>query len=378
MKTARAHVEMALAAPRDGLVAAAQREGRLNVIGLPRDWCGYGALIDTFKARYGLAVNEIDPGAASGCEIESIRRNSAGLHAPDVIDVGFSFGPTAKRDGLLQPYKVSTWSSIPETAKDPEGFWYGDYYGVLAFEINADRVKNAPLDWPDLLAPEHRNAVALAGDPLVSDQAIQAVYAAGLSAGGSRNRAPHEGLQFFAALQRRGNLLPFVGDSESLAEGITPILIRWDYLALGDRDRFAGNPNIEVVVPKAGIVGGLYVQAISASAPHPNAARLWMEHLYSDEGQLIWLGGYCHPIRFNDLVRSGKVPSRLLERLPEIRTGPSRDEPVFPTVEEQQRAKEIIRNGWDDAVGVKIPCPAVAPRPPTSRNGQPRAGSAVS
>ena len=118
--------------------------------------------------------------------------------------------------------------------------------------------------------------------------------------------------------------------------------------------------------------------AISASAPHPNAARLWMEHLYSDEGQLTWLGGYCHPIRFNDLVRSGKVPSRLLERLPEIRTDPSRDEPVFPTVEEQQRAKEIIRNGWDDAVGVKIPCPAAAPRPPTSRNGQPRAGSAVS
>ena len=378
MKTQLAHVEMALAAPRDGLVAAAHREGQLTVIGLPRDWCQFGTLIDTFKARYGLAVNELNPGAASAREIEAIRPGRPALQVPDVIDVGLSFGSAAKWDGLLQPYKVSTWDSIPDTAKDREGFWYGHYYGALAFEINADRVKNVPLDWPDLLAPEYRNSVAIAGDPLISDQAIQAVYAAGLSGGGGRDRAPGEGLRFFAELNRRGNLLPFVGDSESVAEGITPILIRWDYLALGDRDRLAGNPRIEVVVPKSGIVGGLYVQAISASAPHPHAAKLWMEYLYSDEAQLTWLSGYSHPIRFDDLMRRGKVPARLAERLPEIRKDQPPDAPVFPTAEEQEKAKEIIRNGWDDAVGVKIPCPATAPRPPTSRNDLPRAGPALS
>jgi putative spermidine/putrescine transport system substrate-binding protein len=41
-----------------------------------------------------------------------------------------------------------------------------------------------------------------------------------------------------------------------------------------------------------------------------------MEYLYSDEGQLGWLAGYCHPIRFNDLAANGKVPQELLDKLP--------------------------------------------------------------
>ena len=74
-------------------------------------------------------------------------------------------------------------------------------------------------------------------------------------------------------------------------------------------DTLHGNPPVEVVVPKSGVVAGVYVQAISAYAPHPNAAKLWMEYLYSDEGQLGWLKGYCHPIRFNDLVKRGVDPA---------------------------------------------------------------------
>ncbi|TIY11369.1 MAG: ABC transporter substrate-binding protein, partial [Mesorhizobium sp.] len=74
------------------------------------------------------------------------------------------------------------------------------------------------------------------------------------------------------------------------------------------RDKMAGNPEIEIVVPKGAVVAGVYVQAISAYAPHPNAAKLWMEYLYSDEGQLGWLKGYCHPIRFNDLAKKGVIP----------------------------------------------------------------------
>ena len=53
----------------DELIAAAKKEGQLNVIALPRDWCGYGTLIDSFKAKYGLKVNELNPDAGSGDEI---------------------------------------------------------------------------------------------------------------------------------------------------------------------------------------------------------------------------------------------------------------------------------------------------------------------
>jgi putative spermidine/putrescine transport system substrate-binding protein len=344
----------ASAASLDELAAAAKKEGELTVIALPRDWCGYGALIDDFKAKYGLKVNELNPDAGSGDEVEAIKANKSnkGPQAPDVIDVGLSFGPTAKADGLLMPYKVSTWSTIPDSAKDADGAWYGDYYGVLAFEINKDLIKKSPADWPDLLGSDYKNAVALAGDPRASNQAIQAVYAAGLSAaGGNADKAAEEGLKFFAQLNKAGNFVPVIGKAASLAQGATPLIIRWDYNALADRDTLKGNPEVDVVVPKSGVVAGVYVQAISAYAPHPNAAKLWMEYLYSDDGQIGWLKGYCHPIRFNDLAANKKIPADVMAKLPPAE---SYAKAVFPTLEQQGKAKEIITKQWDSVVGANV------------------------
>src|SRR5882724_6452847 len=175
----------ASAASMDKLVADAKAEGQLTVIALPRDWCGYGVLIDGFKAKYGLTVNELNPDAGSGDEVEAIKANktNTGPQSPDVIDVGVSFGPSAKKDGLVQPYKVSTWDSIPASMKDADGYWYGDYYGVLSFEVNTDIIKTSPKDWADLQGADFKNAVALAGDPRASNQAILGVYASGLSSG---------------------------------------------------------------------------------------------------------------------------------------------------------------------------------------------------
>ncbi len=344
----------ALAEPSEELIAAAKKEGMLTTIALPHDWCGYGDLIEGFKAKYGLEVNELNPDAGSGDEIEAIKANkgNTGPQAPDVIDVGLSFGPPAKAEGLLMPYKVSTWDTIPDTAKDAEGYWYGDYYGVLAFEVNTDIITDVPQDWADLLKPEYKNSVALAGDPRASNQAIQGVYAAGLASGAAAGAPAGEaGLKFFAELNKAGNFVPVIGKVASVAQGSTPILIRWDYNALADRDTLDGNPPLEVVVPKTGVVAGVYIQAISAYAPHPNAAKLWMEYLYSDEGQLGWLKGYCHPIRFNDLAKSGKIPQELLDKLP---PAAAYEAAVFPTLDEQAASKEVIVNQWDGVVGANV------------------------
>jgi putative spermidine/putrescine transport system substrate-binding protein len=338
----------------DELIAAAKAEGELTIIAVPHDWCGYGAVIESFNAKYGLKLNELNPEAGSGDEIEAIKANKGnmGPQAPDVIDVGLSYGPSSKAEGLIQPYKVSTWDSIPDGLKDPDGYWYGDYYGVLAFEINADLVPNPPQDWPDLMKPEYANMVALSGDPRTSNQSIMSVYAAGLAAtGGDHDKAAEAGLKFFADLNKAGNFVPVGGGTAPLAQGTTPITIRWDYLGLADRDTLAGNPNVSVIVPKTGIVAGVYVQAISAYAPHPNAAKLWMEHLYSDESQLLWLKGYCHPIRFNDLVKNGKVPQEMLDKLP---PAAAYEAAVFPTLDEQAAAKEVITKQWDAVVGANV------------------------
>jgi putative spermidine/putrescine transport system substrate-binding protein len=324
--------------------------GQLNVIALPHDWCNYGGVIDAFKAKYpGITVNELNPDAGSGDEIEAIKANkdNKGPQAPDVIDVGFAFGASSKADALIQPYKVPTWDSIPADAKDPDGYWYGDYYGVLSFLVNTDVQPNVPQDWADLLKPEYAGQVAMSGDPRTSNQAIQTVFAAGLANGGTLDNA-QAGLDFFAKVNSAGNLVPLISNNGLVAKGETPIRITWDYNALAAVDSFAGNPKAEVVIPKSGRFAGVYVQAISAYAPNLDNAKLWMDFLYSDEGQLLWMKGYCHPIREADMRARGVIPADLLAKLPDVSGA------VFPTLDQLNAAKELITGQWDSVVGADV------------------------
>jgi len=331
------------------LVAAAQAEGELTTIALPRDWCNYGEVIDSFSAKYGIKVNELDPNAGSGDELEAIKANkdNVGPQAPDVIDVGFAFGPQAVEEGLLQPYKVSTWDTIPESAKDAEGYWYGDYYGVMAFLVNKDVVATAPQSWLDLAKPEYKGQFALSGDPRTSNQAILSIQAASLANGGTL-ADPTAGLDLMAQVNQAGNLVPVIALPGTVALGETPITAVWDYNALSWADGFAGNPATEVVIPTDGRIAGVYLQGISAYAPHPNAAKLWMEHLYSDEGQLMWMKGYCRPIREADLRERGAIPEEIAAKIPDA------SGVVFPTLEELVDGKQVIVDNWDTVVGADV------------------------
>jgi putative spermidine/putrescine transport system substrate-binding protein len=120
---------------------------------------------------------------------------------------------------------------------------------------------------------------------------------------------------------------------------------------LADRDTLKGNPKVEVIVPKTGVVAGVYVQAISGYAPHPNAAKLWMEYLYSDEGQTAWLKGYCHPIRFGDLTKRKKIPADVLAKLP---PASAYRNAVFPTLDQQGAYNTEITKKWDSVVGAAV------------------------
>lgn len=337
------------------LEEAAKKEGMLTTIALPHDWCNYGGVIEGFKKKYPeITVNELNPDAGSADELEAIRANkgNTGPQAPDVIDVGLSFGPAAKDEGLIQPYKVATWDSIPADAKDADGYWYGDYYGVMAFGVNKDLVDTVPTKWSDLTKPEYANAFALAGDPRASAQAIISLLAAGVANGGEPGEASgQKGLELFKQINDAKNFVPVIGKSATIAQGATPIVAAWDYNLLSWRDGLNGNPPVEVVIPEDGVVAGVYVQAISAHAPHPNAAKLWMEYLYSDEGQLGWLEGYCHPIRFNELMKAGKVPQEMLDKLP---PAAAYEKAIFPTLAQQDANKKIVTEQWDSVVGAAV------------------------
>jgi putative spermidine/putrescine transport system substrate-binding protein len=334
----------------DALVSAAKQEGNLTVIALPHDWCNYGEALTAFKAKYGIAINELNPDGGSGDEIQAIvaNKDNKGPQAPDVIDVGYGFGPQLIADKLVMPYKVSTWDSIPADSKDPDGNWYGDYYGVLALEVNSDVVKNVPADWADLLKSDYKGQFALAGDPRASAQAQMSVYAAALYNGGTLDNI-QPGLDFFKKVNDAGNFVPVIAKQATVAKGETPIILRWDYSALADKDSLAGNPNIAVVYPKSGTIAGIYIQAISAYAPHPNAAKLWEEYLYSDEGQNVWLKGYCHPIRFSDMQKRNVIPAAVASKLPTF-SGPI----AFPSIDQINAAKKVIGDQWMSVVGADV------------------------
>jgi putative spermidine/putrescine transport system substrate-binding protein len=337
------------------LYEAAKAEGMLTVIASPRDWCGYGGLYDGFMAKYpGITVNSINEEAGSADELEAIKANkgNTGPQAPDTIDVGLGFGPQALAEGLVQPYKVAAFDKIPAEVKDPDGHWYAGYYGVLAFLVNDDIVtENAPTSWADL-AKDGAPLFALTGDPRKDNRAIQSVWAAGLATnGGDEATAAEAGLNFFKDLNAKNRFVPINARQAALVAGQAGVIAAWDYNLLTWQDGFQGNPKSHVVVPSDSVVAGVYVQAISAFAPHPNAAKLWMEYIYSDEGQNLWLAGYCHPILFNDMASRNAIPADLLAKLPDPALYAKA---IFPSVATQDAAKKTISEGWDSIVGANV------------------------
>jgi len=335
----------------DALVAAAKQEGELNVITLPRDWCNYGEMMDTFTAKYGIKINSLNPDGGSADEVQAIKDNigNKGPQAPDVLDIGPAYGPAAKKDNLLAAYKVSTWDTI-QGSKDPDGYFFTDYNGVLVFEVNTDVIKDLPKDYKDLLDPKYKGQVAIAGDPRASNQAAQTVYAAALANGGTLDNI-QPGLDFFKQMNSVGNLLPLIADSGPIAKGETPITFQWNYLAAANKDNFKGNPNIAIVYPTSVNWGGYYYQAISAYAPHPAAARLWEEYLYSDAGHLLWMKGYCAPARLADMTSRNVVPDDLKAKLPDPKLIASS---IVPNGDQLSAARALIKDQWDKVVGLDI------------------------
>jgi len=347
------------------LVSGCKSENMMTIIATPPDWANYGEIFADFEQTTGVKINSLDINAGSAQELSAIEANKTnkGPQAPDIVDVGYAYGTTGKDAGDYQPYKVTTWDKIPAQilgipAKDPDGYWSGGYYGVMALGSNTSIVKNPPQNWADLLKPEYKGQVALSGDPTNSNQAVQSVFAAALYNGGSLDNA-QPGLDFFNLLNQAGNYVPVVAKPGTMSQGSTPIVLGWDYLLFGYKDTWAGNPPFTVVYPTP-TIASMYVQAISAYAPHLNCAKVWMEILHSDEGQLAWMRGYAHGVQGADLESRGVIPAALAAKLPKSSAYASA---VAPNPDQLSAALKLIENGWMTTVGVASATMTPAPTP---------------
>lgn len=329
------------------LLSEAKKEGTLNAIALPLDWANYGEIISTFEKRYGLKVNNpsASQGDSSAQENQAIVSLKGTSRAPDVVDDGPAFAIQGAQQGLFTPYKVSEWASIPAGQRDAKGRWYGDYWGAISIGYNSKLVNPAPTSFKDLMNSAYHGQVAMNGSPLTSGSAVGGVFAAALANGGSLNDVG-PGVDFFSSLKSSGNFITVEATPQTVASGQTPISIDWDYLNLGYVKEFPA-ADWKVTIPNDGVYGSYYAQAISATAPHPWMARLWEEFLYSDQGQLLWLKGFSHPIRFQDLAKRKVIPASLLNALP---AASLYSKVAFATDAQQTKAKNLIATEWPSKV----------------------------
>jgi putative spermidine/putrescine transport system substrate-binding protein len=324
------------------LISAAKKEGHLNTIALPPAWANYGKIMSTLQSKYSIPITNASPDDSSAQENQAVQTLKGQSRGPDVVDVGPSFAADGKSHGLYTPYKVATWDTIPDSMKDPAGQWYGDYYGVTSFGTNLSVQKSPPKDWPDLTNPRYHGQIAIDGDPRSANDAFSAVYAASLGNGGSLDDI-EPGINFFVKLKKMGNFIPADALPANISKGSTPIAIIWDYLNLAYTKQFNSNPQYAVSIPPSGVYGGFYAQAISKYAPHPMAARLWQEFIYSDEGQLLYLAGFTHPARYADLAKRNAIPSALAAQLP----SPSAYQNIkFATQAQITAAAKVIGEQW--------------------------------
>ncbi len=284
----------------EGLVEAAKKEGELNVIALPPDWANYGAIIKAFEDKYGIKVNSAQPDAASQDEINAANQQKGKSSAPDVFDLGQSVA--LANTAMFAPYKVATWDDIPAAYKDADGAWVNDYGGYMS--IGFDSAKVPPVTIVnDLLKPEYNGKVALNGDPTQAGAAFSGVLMVALSQGGSPDDiAP--GVEFFRKLNEAGNFLPVDPTPATIESGQTPVVIDWNYLNATETKKL---PSWQVLVPPDNAVAGYYYQAINKDAPHPAAARLWQEFLFSDEGQNLYAVGGVRPVRADLMMTAGTL-----------------------------------------------------------------------
>ncbi len=328
------------------LIAAAKKEGSVTTVGLDPTWVNYGEVIDSFQSKYGVTLNDSAPTAVGAQIVQAVVGLEGQDREADFVELSFAFAEQAIAQRLVIPYKVSTWNSVPKNLKDPHGYWIGSYWGATSFISLHSSIKNPPKDWADLRKPEYKGMVALAGDPRQSGQAFAAVLAASIANGGSLNNVG-PGIDFFAELKSLGNFVAAPANSGNIAKGATPIALRWDFLNLGTRDSLVSQGGATVTIPKSSAVGAYYCDSVTAYARHTHAARLWMEFMLSDQGQVLLLKGYAHPARYADLVKRKKIPHAIAAAMP---PATAYEHVKFPSIRQINAASAVLQQQWGPKV----------------------------
>ncbi|MEX0848020.1 MAG: ABC transporter substrate-binding protein [Ilumatobacteraceae bacterium] len=323
-------------------------EGKVNLIALPDEWANYKGILASFGEKYpGVEYPVANPDASSADEMEAVETLAGQADMPDNVDVSPAIAQEMVDKGLFEPYVLTSDSEIPDGLKDADNNWTAAYYGIMAISTNTTIVETAPTTFADLTKPEYKGLVNLNGDPRESGAAFAAVMAASIANGGSADDIL-PGIEYFAALKTSGNLGGTDVTKETVLSGETPIAIDWSYNVPGLKSALEeAGLTIEVNFPSDGIYGGFYGQGVIKDSPHQACSKLWMEHIFSDEGALGYLGGGAVPARIVSLTERGLVTDENSANLPPAEL---LDQVAFLTPAQITAAKATLAEQWGPLV----------------------------
>lgn len=322
----------------DALVAAAQAEGQLNVIALPDNWANYGEIKAAFEEKYGITVNSADPDISSAEEITAADNLKGQDTAPDVFDLGTAV--TLDSLDYFAPYQVATWADIPAENKESTGLWVNDYTGSMSIGYDSNSVPE-PTSLDDLLGSDYKGAVALNGDPTQAGAAFAAVGLATVQSGGSLDDFS-DGISFFEKLNDAGNFIPVNVTDATIASGETKVVFDWSYNNL---PRTSVVDGWKVTTLPGAVYTSFYNQAINVDAPHPAAARLWQEFIFSPEGQNLFIKGGAYPVTLAAMSEAGTVDQAALDAV-----GNLDGELVSVTPAQAEAAAALLAEKWAAAI----------------------------
>ena len=326
-----------------GLEAACKKEGQLNVIALPHYWANYGGMIDGFKKAYGVKVDEANPEGSSQEEIDAAVTLKGTQRSPDVFDLGLAVAVKYLNTGTYAPYKVRSWNNL-SFAKDidPSAQITPNYTGTLTIGYSGSLGTITKLD--DLFDPKFKGKVALNGDPLGSSTAMNGIFMINKALGGTFDDTS-KAVAWFAKLAAAGNFINVNPTEATVASGQTPVVIDNGYVQAGIIKVMAAAGKVwKMYTPAA--VGSTYNSAVSAWAPHPACARLWMEYTLGEVGADVWAIGGATPTLWVHLLKTNRASAAAKASI-----GKSKIVAEAATSAQTAAARAYLKTAWPAAVG---------------------------
>lgn len=350
----------------DALLGAARRDGKLNLIAISDDPdSAYHVLLEEFRRASHLELNLTVPPAGSAMEVSSARQLKGKPDQPDVIDVGTSFAADAAAEGLFVASTPDGWVDVPSVAKDPSGLWTCAYYGVIGIVSDPatlpGRVSPATLD--DLKGLPRSVTFGFPGDPRTgataggsaSAEAFAAVWTVALANGGSFDDIG-PGIEFFADLAKAGVFQPTkLAIPETLASGAVQVTLlnNFEFARTTGLMRKAGKgASVDFrLIPATSTFPNYYAQGAVKGSPHPNAAKLWLAYLLSEQGAKAYLAGGAIPTRFPTLYQQGVIADADLKAIEPLGlTAKTLSNLQVPLPEQVAKAQQVVNAQWGPKV----------------------------